>query len=617
MALPTPNPKDRHDPKTETPKLTPDETVFILEGYRKEAVDNRKSGPNPRDEQWRKNLDLYWNRYDFSAKASWQATEVLPEVPGFVDTFAASLKEALNSSPSGFYSIVDDTDTESDLAGFVKNMTDVWLGRIGKNQSGHIMDFSGVFEEQMKLGAMMACCASVTWKTDVSHGRVAMESFDPRRLWLDHTNRNLYRVRRIEIDRHELVAMSKEEDNKGKPLFNLEEIALVMDDVRAEIETEMQALHGHGHQTSSVRKPVILDEYLATVLNSSGEVDSERDSLIVVANEKRLIRGPEKNPFSHGKDWMLYAPLITTPLSPYGRTYMEDFGSVAHAFNELTNLMLDAVYVTSMNAFAVVPSLLRDPSQLATGITPMKAFFLEDGVRPQDFWKSIELGNLPPEAFTFWRSLKDELREAAKQNEIALGQFAPKGRTSATEINRTQQSTSAMIRSIANTVETRFLNPGLDLIWKTGIQHVKKDDPAMRAAVGQANLDVILKHRNELIKRPITFAARGISDLIQKGQKMQALMQVLQIVGASEALAQVFFQKISPDRLIDIMLDLMGLDKSRMLSTERESLIRDVAEAAAARAAEVQGGAPASAAAEQQGGELASLTNALGGQRGG
>src|ERR1700678_2601210 len=63
------------------------ELVQALQGYWNESDNNRKSGLNPREDKWRENLNLYWNRVDFSKKAQWQSKETMPEVPAFVDRF--------------------------------------------------------------------------------------------------------------------------------------------------------------------------------------------------------------------------------------------------------------------------------------------------------------------------------------------------------------------------------------------------------------------------------------------------------------------------------------------------------------------------------------------------
>jgi hypothetical protein len=200
------------------------EIIDALESYRFEAEQNRSGGLNPRDAKWTQNLDLYWNRHDFTHKASWQAQEVMPEVPAFVDRFAAAMKEALVATNANFYTVNDPGDDDNTLANTVKKVTDLWLSTCGRSQNGHTLGFPAVFEEQIKLGALTACCGTVLWKDDVPGGRVAFETVDPRFVWLDHTFRNLYRIRRIEIDQHDLAKMLQMRDSAKAPLFNTDEI---------------------------------------------------------------------------------------------------------------------------------------------------------------------------------------------------------------------------------------------------------------------------------------------------------------------------------------------------------------------------------------------------------
>ncbi len=272
---------------------------------------------------------------------------------------------------------------------------------------------------------------------------------------------------------------------------------------------------------------------------------------MVMANEQYLIRGPEKNPFWHGKDWLTHTPLVVTPLSPYGRSYMEDFGSVASTFNNLTNMLIDAVHMSAMKAYAIVPGMLLNPNQAVEGLSPNKLFLLDDGYRAEDFAKALDLGNLPPDTIKMWQALKNELSEAADINEIGLGQFAPKGRTSATEVNLTQQSSSALIRSVAQTVETRYLDQQLDLVWKTGLQHADPNDEVLARAAGDEMWMAMQERRKDFIKRPVTFQARGISTLIARTSQLQALLKVLSVVAQDPSLLQLFFQKVNPERFLE------------------------------------------------------------------
>jgi hypothetical protein len=242
----------------------PNKLVSVLNGYFQEADLARKGGPSGRDAKWSENIDLYWNKYDFSAKADWQAKEVMPEVPSFVDRFAGACKEALVSSPDSFYTIIDPADAEKDLAQGIKKLTDLWLSQTGRNQNGTCLPFSAVFEEQVKMGAIMACSSVTTWKEDMPYGRVSIETVDPRFVWLDPTYRNLYRIRRVELDRHDLEGMVKQADAKGNPIFSPEGMAQLVQSMTTDQANKSQ-LSGHGQALTSVRKPITFDEYLCTI----------------------------------------------------------------------------------------------------------------------------------------------------------------------------------------------------------------------------------------------------------------------------------------------------------------------------------------------------------------
>jgi hypothetical protein len=552
------------------------EMVMALQGYWNESDNNRKSGLNPREDKWRENLNLYWNRIDFSKKAEWQSKETMPEVPNYVDRFASAMKEALVALPEGFYTVTDPADEEGDLAEAIQNMTDVLLTTVGRSASGHLLSFDAFFEEQMKLGALISCANTVTWKKDVPYGRVACETVDPRFVWLDHTGRNMYRCRRIEVDRHDLKDMMKQVDKKGNSIWKLGNLESLINSLTLYDMVYKSEMAGHGVFTSSPRAPITLDEYIATVIDNAGNVIAER-SLCVVANQKFLIRGPEANPFWHGQDWLVYTPLVPTPLSVYGRTYMEDFGPIAQTYTELTNLLLDAVFASTLKAWAVSPTALLNPEQLTTGLTPNKVFLLEEGINPKEFAQELELGSLPPESIQMWTMLKNELTEAANMNEIGLGQFAPKSRTSATEINATQQNSSAVIRSVAQTVETRWLDINLDLIWKTGLQHAKAGDTRLSAAMGAEMWKGLYTHRKELIKRPFTFQARGISNSIYRAQQLKALLSILQIIGSSQPLMQEFFKELSMEKFLHKIFELSGIDMSKLSMTQREQAMQQAA----------------------------------------
>lgn len=558
-------------PKGEIPAS---ELLEILEGYRVEAEYARLAGPNSRDMTWLMNLDLYWNRFDFSNKANWQAREILPEFPQYVDRFAAALRTALMSQKE-FFGVQVDQDTEGDIAQVIRKAMGVFLRRIGRNSTGQRCDFLVSFEEAMKYGALMMCATSVSSKKINGVRQTVLENVDPYNIWLDPTGRGLYRIRRLEMDLNEFQALARKVDGKGVPLYTIEEMKTAgstQGTMEALQRAEREKRTGTAQWQTSTRRPVLIHEFYGTIIDNEGNTLGT-NVLAVWANQNHLIRGIEENPFWHGRDWMVIAPVLPVPGAPYGRAYVENFATICRTLNELTNLLLDAVFTSAMKAFAVVPSMLEDPGQVDEGVYPNVVFRLNDGAVPADFLKEVNLGQLPPDVMQIWQALKRELQEGAAFSDLSLGQLAPRSRTSATEIGTSQQNSNSLITSIASNIECLFLEPLLDLIWRCSIQHLDPKDKELRSALGDDWFDALVKGKKQFAKMQVTFVCRGISALIDKGQKLQKIMQLMQIVGANQQLAQVMMQEISWKKTLHYLFELFDIDSSRVLMTPREQLM--------------------------------------------
>lgn len=575
------------------------EFLDVLRSYANDAENARTGGFNPRDTIWKANWDRYWGRYDQTGKAAWQSKHVMPESPIFVDRWAASMREALDRQAEWF-TVVDSSGNPSQLTIHITKTMKVLLARCARTPDGQVVDFSSVFEDQMKLGALMACCAAVTWAEDLDteDGWPRVDTVDPREYYADPKGRNLFRKRQYEIDKYELLHIAREADDEDEPLYDIDVILeLIAEEDQKEREHRARSTGtGSSTESNTGRTPIKMEEWYGTVIMNDGTVVAS-DALIVVANEKHLIRGPVDNPFLHNRDWLIFTPMISVPLSVYGRTYMEDWSDVADAFVELTNLILDGTNTSTMKAFVANPELLDDPTQLAEGISPNKIFETSEDVdNLKRFIAEIDLGTLPSEAFQVWTALKTELREGAKLSEISLGQFAPKGRTTKAEINTVKQSGSTMIRSMARTVESRFIEPVLDRVWKTALQHM--DFMTIAEVIGVETASMLNERREEFIDASIMFRVRGISGIVDSQTRLQNLLTALQVIGQNEALAQKLFSEISPSKLISLLFSLFNIDENDIKPTEQERLIESLttqAQAAAGGGQVPPGAAPPNA----------------------
>lgn len=574
-----------------------EEIVQVLRTYAEEAENGRMGGDNPRDAIWTANWDRYWGRYYNSDKAAWQSQHVMPEASQFVDRWAAAMREALDRN-SDWFTVLDATGEASQLNVLIAKVMKVLLSRCSRTVDGHVADFSSVFEDQMKMGAIMACCASVTWEDDLEapDGWPRVNTVDPREVHYDPKGRNLYRRRIYELDHFELMQLARDYDEEfDEAIYDIDEILGLMaeedEKLRNNAETASGSYQGDGGNEG--RKPIKMEEFLATIIMPDGEVVAS-DSLCIIANDTWLIRGPEKNPFWHQRDWIVFCPMVSVPLSTYGRTYMEEWADVADAFIELTNLILDGVYTSTIKAFIANPELLDDPTQLDEGISPHKIFkTTEDLSDLRRFIAEIDLGSLPAEAINVWSALKNELREGAKLSEIALGQMAPNSRTTATEIQMSTQSGSSMIRSMARTIETRFVERVLTLVWKTALQYM--DFTTIQDAIGPEVAQMLNERREEFLEASLTFQVRGISGIVDRQQKLQNILQALQVIGQNEFLAQELLTRMSPQKLVETLMSLFGLEMSQFAPSEQERAIAALEGQAghAAEGVQNEGGRPA------------------------
>lgn len=530
--------------------------VRILQGYVAESELARQTGLNPREQAWEKNWNLYWNRFDWSAKAAWQAQYPLPEAAIYVDRFAAAMQQVMIQAGDGWFTVDDPLDDPGHVSDLVKRIMALFLGRCSRNRVGHEVGFPAVFHDLAKSGALMAMCASVTWQDGLR-----IEPVDPREVFLDETGRGLYRRRRFEVDRHRLDEMKGLLHPDGTSVYDVEAIDRLSAWCDSQIAHDREVSSGTSQQGSSTRQPILLDEFLCTLIDNDGRVIG-KNQLCVMANGIELIRGPEENPFWHKRDWIVFAPLISVPFAPYGKSYLENFAPLVEAFVELTNLIFDAAFTQSMNARVANPHLLQDPTTLDEGVHPAKTFIARDeDVDPRHVIATMDLGEIEPRVIDVWAGMKQELKEGASQSEVTLGQLPSKASTTATAVSESSQNASAVVSSIAVATEQNLIEPLLELAWMTTLQHVDPEtDPSVARELGPEMAAMLAARRAEFRDRKFRFRCRGISGTIERSRRVRQLLAALQVIGQNDVLLQAFLSRYDPNRVIEEILRGMQVD---------------------------------------------------------
>lgn len=566
-----PRPAD-HAPR-ELEDLDETEILEIVNGYYEEARTARETGDSPRDAVWELNWKHYHREYDFSNKAEWQAAHPLPKVSNSVERLAAALRFALVQPGGDDFEFKDPLDPNNDLAPTVKTFVKAFLENCGTNVGGQWVAFPFVFGQGVKAGALMMTAFAVTW--DHEQGRACVDPVDARELYYDHTNRGLYRIRRYEVDRYELDDWALETDSNGDPIYDQEAIDDIgySNDDEGQLDKEVSS--GTGQEKTSARTPVVIHEYLCTLIDPMDGRALAKNYLVVTANERRVIR-MEPNPWWHKRDWIVAAPLVDIPFSPYGTTYTEAITDTALAFIELTNLLRDNAFTSAMNAFYYWPHLLDDPSQLADGISPNMAIAMAEdappGIKPV---VSLELGKpLEPATVAVWQGLGAQFREDSMQSELFVGQVPPKGDITAREIDEVSGGTNAIINHMATDIDHQILSPVYELVWWTALQHVDPDDETnpIVADLPAPILAMLRERREEFSERKIRLKASGVSGVVERGQTLRKLLRLLEIIGGNELLAKEFLAKYSLAQVVAVLVRLIGLDPAILAKPDAEIL---------------------------------------------
>ncbi len=532
-----------------------------------DAETNRQQGSNDRDTAWQRNVDMYWLRSDTSDKQPWQAANPMPEGANFIDRFASSVRAAMTEAGEESFVLEDPTLKDNGIEGVQRRFIEFYLNRCGNNSTGHYTDFGPVLEQVVKQAALKMGCVAVTWEPDQK--RVVAEVVDASEMYLDPTGRGKHRIRKREIDRWDLEAKKKLRDSSGEPIYNAAVIDELLQNHTQEDDEQKQErdrASGHHSETSLThRRPVVVYEFLGYLPDEDGNLIGDGIVLCEVVNLTHVIRMPEENPFRHGRDWVPCAPIIQVPMAPYGKSYAETYEPTYRLFEDLTNMILDALQISSIPEFMAYPEMLADPSQLQEGSRPGKMWEGESNLLPtkEDFIKRIDKGRFPEELFLTWSSVKGELLEAAFVSELSLGQTASKSEVTATEVQSANSGQQDFASNAALNLEDNLLTPTYELVYLTALENFDKNDPALQGAFTPEELEMLFVRKKEFIDRPYRVRVKGISSVLKRARKIRSLIGAMNVLLSSELTAQALAQEVDVVKLIGEIFAGHGIDMSR------------------------------------------------------
>ena len=357
--------------------------IKTSQAYFQEAEEARRE----RIDKNRYNREAYKGEQDFSGKIEGQSREFLPKTSVTAEQFAAFIKKGLVQFGDWFSVRGGRNSQLTDSA--IRRLLMAYLDRLPEgdnNSNGDYVNFSTRLSDASKVGLTESLMIfKVHGRKDVETipefedelsekeikpWRLRIDLIPPEDYYPDPTTRGLYKIHRVERDLHDVIALAEE------GIYDKSVVELIKGDYKKEEENGNRDRRPREDDAKpSFRKRVVIDEYWGTLLDSNGDVEM-RNAMWTVANDKFLIREPQKNPYWHGTDPFIEIPIIREPFSVWHKALYDDVVPLNLAINELFNLMLDGGLASVWGIRQVQPELLEDPQQVAGGVPQGKTLVM-------------------------------------------------------------------------------------------------------------------------------------------------------------------------------------------------------------------------------------------------
>ncbi len=499
----------------------------------------------------RRNWSAYFSRQDWSHKRKDQSKEFSPRTSMGVESVTSFVKRAL----TGFGSYFSMTLTDESL------MTSQQARALLQYHLEHEeTDFVDVIEQGIKIALLSSVTAYKVWHEvkDDDEFLLKIDAEKPERYYPDPTGRDLYEIHEIIRDLHEVQDLAK------KGVYDKTEVDKIkVDFVESEKLREQERQKNHNRPRNEFRKRVVLHELHGTVLDENGEV-IESGVVATMANNKYLIRKPQKNPRFHGKTPFVRSSIIKVPGSVWHKALYDDAVRINLYINELQNLMLDGGLAAAHDVKVLRQEYLEKPEQASGGIPPGTTLIANADMPPNaKLLETVKTGEVPADSFNVFNVASRDFDMASMFNDIKAGLLAPR-QVKATEVIEKEQATSQQLDGFARNVE-KAVNKVLTLGWAEIMQFRNNYFDVAHIIGDKAALALTFmtpKQRYEMFAKDTKFKVSGISSLITRGRNFQKLMVAVEATFKNPILAKAFSERFSANKIINKIFEGLDLDPS-------------------------------------------------------
>lgn len=483
------------------------------------------------EHQVREPHEYYWNlawdrvngRYDFSRKMGWQSKKTLPEV------FRATLKltweitKPLLEAGENWFGVKPMNRKFAPLVDLPVDLTRMSLypnsdDRDHFNLSFYDLVFSGLVAEQMALlvipelngvpsmdpvgtpqsmgnpfgdeedsfvpsygfGAALPTPpepAAPQMRDYSQPFRVRFETFNPRMVWKDSTNRRRYVIWSQTMTPDEFRSEGEKRgwqylDEVISASMSRDDTGLDPDAEGFRVQRDADNAYGQGR-----RDTIVLEHLWGTLYSDQGHaLGPEGQAYYILANRKYLVWGPEPNPYWHKEIPLLVSPLLRIPFATYGKSLISTSLDPMDAWVEILNMMIDYLHQAINPPTEVDMDLLdqRRGNQLSSGIAPGKVILTE---KKGAATPAIARSQVPDPGSGVWNVLGMFRQE--KDGFVGLAETGAtprsRNRISAQEFKERSAMAGGMLRQIFKNLVDGLLRPALRQAYLLTLQYIPQD----------------------------------------------------------------------------------------------------------------------------------------------
>lgn len=540
------------------------EVVNAVADYLKESDDSKAR----RRKLNRKNWEIYNGRHKFKKRPG-QSRTFLHKNALAVEQVVALFKSAILNfdkwidveAVGGFEDDIFDAKLVKRLLRFYMEKADVKTVmsdaiKVAVNESDVVIKVSGYTKKDAKNNK--------TWRLHL--GVVPFEDYDRDPTSFEYP---MYEIHKIMKDKYRAMQNSKYDSEKIEKLQGADDPDEAEKDRNANNVTIARAAR---------RKRIKIHEFWGTVLDRQGNVMKDPEGMplenvvLAIANDKYLIRKPEKNP-----RWANCAPfvrgrLLRVPFANWSKALMDSASDLNITLSELFNLMVDGGMSSVFGIRQVRPDMLADSRQIAGGIPSQTTLVLKRNAKEGKALERVDSGSAPNEVLPFFNIVASLLAEHSFADQT-LGSL-PAKRVLATELNQARQSLNSVFDGLASDFEESFIEPLAEQCWFEILQNISKfpeEDLIRMLADNEEELEGVTqqvralnsltpKQRFDRAAKGFKFMGKGIKTMSARLRDLQRVTTLLGVIGGNQMMMQEFTKKYSMPKLISKVLEAIEID---------------------------------------------------------